>query len=196
MRRTAIVAALLAVATGCTGGSRTPVTDASRSAPPLPMIATDPCPSADQLLPADARPAGERLPDLTLPCLGVAGSVPLRALGRVPTVVNLWASWCAPCRDEMPAFQRIYAAAHGRVRFLGVNTRDTQHDALAAIQHTGINYPSVYDARGRLRAALAAVAMPTTLIVSATGVVVFRQYGPVTPADLTAALADRAGVRL
>ena len=62
--------------------------------------------------------AATALPDLELPCLGSAGgsapALPLRRLTGTPTVLNLWASWCAPCREELPALARLHATPPAR----------------------------------------------------------------------------------
>ncbi len=164
----------------------------------LPPIGTDACPTPEELLPADrAGVEGKRLPDLTLDCLGHPGAVSLRALGGRPTVVNLWASWCGPCRNEMPVFQRVHQQAGDRLRVIGVNTQDYNETAARrTIQSTGIGYAVLSDPEGRLRAGVGAVGMPTTLFVDGTGRLVHTELGEMSEAQLRERIRTSLGVTL
>lgn len=188
MRRAYAAAAALLLATACR--------DAKPQASPtetVPMIATDACPSADALL---ATPAadGRRLPDVDLPCIGHDGRVNVRALGRIPYVVNLWGSWCYPCRTEMPEFQKVYASLKGRVGFLGVDTKDFDRPARAAIQRAAISYPSVFDPDEKVKRSLNARSLPTTVLVGADGRIKDVHVGELTATELRAAIAKSLGV--
>jgi len=190
-------AALLLSVVGCTSGSG--AGPAPQESEPVRPIATDDCPSAGELLTpmqvADV--PGDRLPDLTLPCIGSDRTVALRALGRVPTVVNLWASWCLPCREEMPAFQAVHASAGGRIRILGVNVADSGDNAArATIQETGIAYPSVRSEGRAMLRALRVPGPPVTLFVDARGTLVHRAVGELTADELRAAVSEHLGVDL
>src|SRR3546814_8760254 len=66
-----------------------------------------------------------------------------------PVVVNIWASWCAPCRTEMPLLERAARTYEGRVAFLGVASRDDRQDAAAFLDDVGVTYPNVFDVSGR-----------------------------------------------
>lgn len=85
------------------------------------------------------------LPALRLPCLGNGPDVTLSSLTGRPTLVNLWASWCAPCREEMPLLQQAFAEHGQDIRFLGVATRDEPAVAADFAAATGVTYPSVVD---------------------------------------------------
>jgi thiol-disulfide isomerase/thioredoxin len=184
-------AAALLLATACNGGSTAPGT----SADPLPMIATDACPApADLLAPAEEPKDGRRLPDATLPCLGHDGEVRMRALGKTPTVVNLWGSWCHPCRTEMPEFQKVHVALEGKVRFLGVDTKDFERAARVAIQNAAISYASVFDKDEKVRRALNARSLPATVLVGADGRIKDVHVGALTAAELRALIAEHLGV--
>ena len=189
MRRAAAAARLLAL-TACTGGGGG---DGDRSREPLPPIATDPCPAAGELL-AQPAPDGDRLPDVRLRCLGHDGEVPMRLLGGKPYVVNLWASWCIPCRTEMPAFQQVRRALGGRAGFLGVNTKDREASARSTIQDTGISYPSVFDEGERIRRHVNARSLPATLFVSAEGRIENVHVGELTATELRALIGKHLGV--
>jgi thiol-disulfide isomerase/thioredoxin len=148
-----------------------------------------------------AAPASGRnaLPDAQLECIGEIGStqtVALRRLGGKPTVVNLWASWCDPCKTELPEFQSVYAAAGGRVRFLGVNTKDSSEGARATIAQTGVKFANLADPSHQLRDSLGSNLMPATLFVDAQGRVVYTQLGPLKAKDLREKIAEHLRVQL
>lgn len=170
---------------------------ASRAGPPSasPVASADlqRCPEVRQ------RPAGgaDALPAVTLPCLGAGPDVPLSGL-RGPLVLNLWASWCEPCRDEAPLFQRLHGTAGERVQVIGVDTKDRSEEAaLAFAAHRQLRYPSLYDRRGRtLAAAKAGTGLPVTLFVDRAGKVTHRKVGPYrTYGELTADVREHLGVR-
>ncbi len=111
---------------------------------------------------------GQRVPDVTLDCFEGGGTVRLTDLHR-PAIVNLWASWCEPCRAELPAFQ-AYASAHpGRVTVIGVDTGDTRTAGGALLQDVKVTYPTLFDEQRRLLTGVGRTALPVTLFVDAGG---------------------------
>ena len=92
------------------------------------------------------------MPDLTLPCLGGGSDVDLAGL-EGPMVINLWASWCAPCRAEMPALQAFHERYGEQVGVLGIDYQDPQPvQALELARETGATYPLLADPGGDLNA--------------------------------------------
>lgn len=109
-----------------------------------------------------------------------------------PLVVNVWASWCSPCRRELPLLAR--AARHG-VRVLGIDERDGAGQARSFARSQGATYPSLVDPDGRLLAALRLLpqaGIPSTLVVTPRGRVAARVVGPLTSSALRRALATAA----
>src|SRR3546814_5735420 len=86
-----------------------------------------------------------------------------------PVVVNDWASWCAPCRTEMPLLERPARTYEGRVTFLGVASRDDRQDAAAFLDDVGVTYPNVFDVSGDVRSALGLRGFATTYVFDARG---------------------------
>jgi thiol-disulfide isomerase/thioredoxin len=122
----------------------------------------------------------DRLPDITLPCLGGGRSVNLSALTGMPTVINLWAQNCGPCRAESPLFQRLHDEAGDRVRVLGLDFLDPRPGyALAFADELGLTYPQLADPDGATRAALRVAGLPMTLFVDTDGVITHVEYGEV-----------------
>jgi len=121
-----------------------------------------------------------------------------RALGELtgtnPVVVNFFGSWCAPCVDEMPAFERVHQSLGDEVTFVGMANRDTPADALDTVAATGVTYPTFDDPDAGAITYFGGLAMPTTVFIDAGGEVVDVNSGPLTEAELRAKLADLFGV--
>lgn len=119
----------------------------------------------------------------------------LRALRGHPVVVNLWASWCEPCRFELPFLQRE-AVRHGaRVAFLGINVNDERGAAREMAARFPMPYPSFEDPRSNLSARYRARGLPSTAFYDARGKLVIVHQG-VFPSEAQLAEAiDRYALR-
>ena len=96
-------------------------------------------------------------------------------------VLNVWASWCSPCRAEAPALEEL-STSHPEVKFLGVLTRDSLVAARAFVNRFGITYPSLTDDAILLKfhGQLTPNAIPTTLIIDSKGKIAARISGEIT----------------
>lgn len=108
-------------------------------------------------------------------------------------VVNVWGSWCGPCRVEAPVLAKVWMDYREReVSFVGVNVKDNRAAAVAFEEQHGITYPSIEDTDGRAVLALSqyvpASAVPVTLVLDRQGRVAARVLGAVREATLTALL--------
>ncbi len=135
-------------------------------------------------------PEGERepAPDISGPTLD-GGTYSLAEQRGSTVVLNVWASWCAPCRAEMPGLQRVSEDyAERNVGFVGIDTRDDEAAAIAFLENTGVTYPSLIDPDGELllqfRGTLPPQAIPSTLIIDADGGIAARVIGPITEVRL------------
>jgi DsbE subfamily thiol:disulfide oxidoreductase len=99
-----------------------------------------------------------------------------------PVVLNFWASWCAPCRRELPAIA-AFAKAHPEVQVLGVNYQDGLDAAKAFAAENGVAWPSVVD-DGPIGAAYEVPGLPATYLIDAQGRIVERLLGEVTEEQL------------
>jgi cytochrome c biogenesis protein CcmG, thiol:disulfide interchange protein DsbE len=148
-----------------------------------------PCPASDP----DRAAAEGGLPDVTLPCLGGGRPVHLAGLRGRPMVVNLWASWCTPCRDELPVLQDFYERAEGKLLMLGVDFEDTRPGAaLQLLQETGVTYPQVADFDKAIDAGLGRHPVPMTVLVDADGAVVAKLPLEITSVDQLADLVEES----
>jgi cytochrome c biogenesis protein CcmG, thiol:disulfide interchange protein DsbE len=152
--------------------------------------------SGDTIAPADidaATPDDDRLPDVDLTALpsGAASSL---AQIEGPAVVNLWATWCAPCRAEIPDFEEVHQARGDTIRFVGVNVGEDLDDAQAFIDDIGVTYDQFADADGDAATALLATAMPVTIVIDGDGVITTRHLGPLDQDGLNEAIDEALGV--
>jgi cytochrome c biogenesis protein CcmG/thiol:disulfide interchange protein DsbE len=99
----------------------------------------------------------------------------LRELRGIPVVVNLWASWCEPCRFELPYLQRQAVARGARVAFLGVNSNDNRDDARKLARGFPMPYPSFEDPRLAVAGRYGARGLPATAFYDAQGKVTVHQ---------------------
>jgi cytochrome c biogenesis protein CcmG, thiol:disulfide interchange protein DsbE len=152
----------------------------------------DPCPEQ----PDDAAADGGALPALAFDCLG-GGSLDLARAPGVPTVVNLWGSWCTPCRDELPVLQQFADAAGDQVRVVGVISKDGVPQAESFAADAGVTFPSAFDGEGELMAELGLNGLPYTAFLAADGRLVHSELGPVDSVDeLRDLVAQHLGVQL
>jgi thiol-disulfide isomerase/thioredoxin len=112
----------------------------------------------------------------------------ISALGGYPVVVNVWASWCGPCRYEFPTLQKLSAAYGKRVAFLGVNYEDSESNAAEFLAEAPVPYPSYNDPSKDIAHEIGATGgVPDTAFYDRTGNLCFLKLGPYTKsADLEA----------
>jgi thiol-disulfide isomerase/thioredoxin len=186
MRVLALGAVLAAVLVGCTSESEAPVAE-----PPTESV-LPPCPEQSD----EPAAGGGALPALAFDCPG-GGEVDLGRAPGVPTVVNLWGSWCGPCREELPLFQELADGAGDRVRVLGVISKDGVPQAESFATDAGVTFPSAFDGEGRLMADLGLNVLPYTAFLDADGRLVHSELGPVESIEeLRGLVAGHLGVAL
>lgn len=143
-------------------------------------------------------PAGDLPGSVAEVRLGSLDGSPDRTLGELlgttPVVVNFFASWCAPCIDEMPAFERVHRALGDQVAFVGMANQDAPEDALATVAATGVTYPTYDDPGAGAITYFGGLAMPTTVFIDASGEVLDVHSGALTEDELRAKITDLFGV--
>jgi cytochrome c biogenesis protein CcmG/thiol:disulfide interchange protein DsbE len=138
-------------------------------------------------------PASNGLPDVSLPCLGEGPDIRLADL-RGPLVVNVWAQWCGPCREEAPYLAAL--AKSGKVRMLGIDYADPRPElAVRFAADEGLAYPHLVDQDKTIQQALKIGGPPLTAFVDSDGAVAYVHRGVLTSQEqLDQLVKDKLGV--
>ena len=187
VRTAAVAGVLLAAALSGCAADEAPATEPTAAESVL-----DACPEQ-----ADTDAAGaDLLPALAFDCPG-GGSLDLGRAPGQPTVINLWGSWCTPCREELPLMQEFADAAGGQVRVVGLISKDGRPQAESFAADAGVTFPSALDADGELMTELGLNGLPYTYFLDADGGLVHTEVGPIDSVDeLRALAAEHLGVQL
>jgi thiol-disulfide isomerase/thioredoxin len=181
---------------GCTS-SDVPDRDGDAAPPADPAVqdvdtALAPCPEQT----GEPVQAAEALPPMTFDCIG-GGTLDLSLAPGVPTVINVWGSWCGPCREELPLVQGLADVAGGEVQVLGVVAVDTVSAADSFAADAGVTIPNAFDQQNDLLAEQGLRGAPYTFFVAADGTLAYTQMRPVTDlAQFEQLVLDHLGVDL
>jgi len=111
-----------------------------------------------------------------LECLDGSAGITLEAL-RGPAVVNVWGSWCGPCKEEIPFLVDFYSKAKDKLTLLGIDVEEAKvSDGRHFVETRGITWPNLYDPDGRTASTLG-MGVPITYFVDAQGVTVYKKIG-------------------
>ncbi len=134
---------------------------------------------------------------VTLPASGSLEGVDLETFGGILAgqqgrviVVNLWASWCAPCRAEMPLLQKAADEMGESVVILGVVSNDQLPAAEQFLTEVGVSYPNIFDTDGSIARALDVTAYPTTYVFGIDGEIRARVNGGISEQRLAGLVDD------
>jgi len=133
---------------------------------------------------------GNRLEQPLAPALG-GQRLSIGALRGVPVVLNIWASWCDPCKQEAPLLERTWRTLgrKGGTLFLGLDQQDLSQDAQGFMRSYRIDYPNVRDQGNDVSMSYGTTGVPETYFISARGDVVGHVAGIVSARDLRAGIA-------
>lgn len=199
-RGAAVISVVLAATAGCAGQSAptsgpsapsAPALEASRSSEyqPIEVAGIESCAELPSRGGGIARANG--LPELELPCLVSGPAVNLADLGGKPVLINLWATWCGPCREEMPILQDAHVRYGDEIAFLGVDTKDNPERAAAFLQELGVTYPQAVDLDGRLLVEhLRVPGLPVTVVLDPEGKIIKKHVGAFTEESLDALVRE------
>ena len=116
--------------------------------------------------------------DTLLNCLTGTEKISVESL-RGPLIVNVWGSWCGPCKQEMPYFVEFNDQANGKVKLLGIAVEEAKaQDSKDFIIANGITWPNLYDAKGVTRSTFG-MGVPITWFIDEQGTVVYKHIGVV-----------------
>jgi cytochrome c biogenesis protein CcmG/thiol:disulfide interchange protein DsbE len=143
---------------------------------PTPHAATDPL-------------IGHPAPNFSLALLEPSGgqtTLSLADLKGKSIVLNFWASWCAPCKEELPLLEQTWKQEQGKtLMFLGMDFQESGSDAASFLQHYAITYPIVLDTNGDAALKYNVTALPQTIFINRNGTVVSRVPGELTSKTLS-----------
>ncbi len=114
----------------------------------------------------------------------------LAGLRGKPALINFWASWCEPCREEAPELERLNRSLHGDARLVGVDYTDKPDAAKRFIAKYGWTFPILADPDGIYGARYRFSGLPTTIVLDSRGRIAATLRGPQTAADLRRALSS------
>lgn len=121
---------------------------------------------------------GDEAPSFEAPLLDGSGSLALSDLEGRPALINFWASWCIPCREEAPLLKEAYERYGDEVAFVGVNIKDARDDALAFDEEFALQYPDVRDEGSVIFSDFGLTGQPETFLIDSSGKVVQHINGP------------------
>ena len=119
--------------------------------------------------------------------------VTLASLRGKPALVNFWASWCGPCREEAPELERFDRSLHGAARLVGIDYTDREDAAHSYLRRYRWTFSILSDPSGIFAARYGLIGLPTTVIINASGRIVQTLRGPQTVASLRSALDQSSG---
>jgi cytochrome c biogenesis protein CcmG, thiol:disulfide interchange protein DsbE len=121
---------------------------------------------------------GSKAPQFSAEYLDRDGTFELSSLRGKPVLLNFWASWCPPCKDEAPLLEDAYARYGDEVEFVGIDIRDARDDALEFVESYGITYPQVRDDTLRVYTQYGLTGQPESFFIDQNGIVVQHVKGP------------------
>jgi thiol-disulfide isomerase/thioredoxin len=131
-------------------------------------------------------------PDFRLARLDGDGHVDLKSFRNKVVLVNFWASWCDPCKREMPRLEQAYRRYQAKgVEFIGVDAQDFDSPAKHEVKKAGTSYPVAYDSAGKVLGRYGGLPLPKTFVINRRGQVVGYHLGELEPQDITE-LVDNA----
>ena len=135
---------------------------------------------------------GSTAKDFTLK-VADGSTITLSSFKGKPVVLNFWASWCPPCRAEMPVLKDAAGAYEGKVQFIGVNIQDGDGNFRRALSEFGLSYPNGRDEDLAISQAYGVMGLPKTIFINRKGVVSYVHAGKIDEATLASALQKISG---
>jgi len=131
---------------------------------------------------------GKTAPDFELQSLE-GKSVKLSDFRGKNLILNFWASWCPPCKQEMPEFQRIYTEYPENLVVIGVNLQESKENAEAFVKKLGMTFPILLDPNAQVKDMYNVFTQPVTYFIDANGKIVDKKFGPLTTEEINEKLA-------
>ena len=133
---------------------------------------------------------------IVLDCLDGTDGASINGI-KGPAIINVWGSWCGPCKEEMPILRSFYEKAQGKLALIGVNVEEASiEDGRKFVENNGITWPNLYDADGKSRAYFG-MGVPVTWFIAADGSVAYEHIGVIkSEKELISMTSKYLGVKL
>jgi thiol-disulfide isomerase/thioredoxin len=113
---------------------------------------------------------------IMLDCLDGTDGASINGI-KGPAIINVWGSWCGPCKEEMPILRSFYEKVQGKLALIGVDVEEASiEDGRKFVKNNGITWPNLYDADGKSRAYFG-MGVPVTWFIAADGSVAYKHIG-------------------
>ena len=113
---------------------------------------------------------------IMLDCLDGTDGASINGI-KGPAIINVWGSWCGPCKEEMPILRSFYEKAQGKLALIGVDVEEASiEDGRKFVENNGITWPNLYDADGKSRAYFG-MGVPVTWFIASDGSVAYKHIG-------------------
>jgi thiol-disulfide isomerase/thioredoxin len=133
--------------------------------------------------------------DVVLQDIGGEGTRPLHSfMDGKPVVVNFFASWCNPCIEEMPAFERVHQELGDQVHVIGLAYDQDAEATRDLVERTGVTYPTFADPEGSALSFFESMAMPTTVFIAPDGEILDVNGGELSEDDLRSQISELFGI--
>jgi len=133
---------------------------------------------------------------IMLDCLDGTDGASINGI-KGPAIINVWGSWCGPCKEEMPILRSFYEKAQGKLALIGVDVEEASiEDGRKFVKNNGITWPNLYDADGKSRAYFG-MGVPVTWFIAADGNVAYKHIGVIkSEKELISMTSKYLGVKL
>ena len=133
---------------------------------------------------------------IMLDCLDGTDGASINGI-KGPAIINVWGSWCGPCKEEMPILRSFYEKAQGKLALIGVDVEEASiEDGREFVENNGITWPNLYDADGKSRAYFG-MGVPVTWFIAADGNVAYKHIGVIkSEKELISMTSKYLGVKL
>ena len=133
---------------------------------------------------------------IMLDCLDGTDGASINGI-KGPAIINVWGSWCGPCKEEMPILRSFYEKAQGKLALIGVDVEEASiEDGREFVENNGITWPNLYDADGKSRAYFG-MGVPVTWFIAADGSVAYKHIGVIkSEKELISMTSKYLGVKL
>ncbi|MCS6935955.1 MAG: TlpA family protein disulfide reductase [Candidatus Bipolaricaulota bacterium] len=128
-------------------------------------------------------PVYRHAPAFDLPLLD-GSTLTLTQLRGRKAILNFWASWCGPCRAEMPHLESLYQRYKERLLVVGINIAEESETVRRFLERVRVTYPVLLDAQGRVARAYGVIAQPATYWIDERGQIIYRKFGAYSPSEL------------